>query len=356
MDEGRHAPPRPDRLGPVHRWDPRCPPRDDVVHPVPIDPAGRAGPTRGQAAGPGWRRTSRGLFVPSSVSDELPEQRIAEQAARLPPGGAVTGWAACRLWGGSFFDGLAPDGRTRLPVPQDLGPAGRLRTGPGALVVRTRLGPGQVTRGAVPRTLRDRAVVDAMRLAPDLASAVVAADMAMAAAITSPARLAGELLARPGLPGLRRARAALALASEHSRSPAETRLRLLAVDRAGIPAAVLVNCAVRDPSGRLLGIADLLDREAGLVVEYDGAEHRGERRSSRDAVKDDDLRDVGLEVTRVTGRDLRDPDLVVARLVRARARALASGSRQRWVAVPPAPWVEAEIAEREARERWHAGA
>ncbi|QVT78592.1 hypothetical protein ENKNEFLB_00970 [Nocardioides aquaticus] len=340
----------------MHRWDPRCPPRDDVVHPVPVDPAGRAGPTRGQAAGPGWRRTSRGLFVPSSVSDELPEQRIAEQAARLPPGGAVTGWAACRLWGGSFFDGLAPDGRTRLPVPLDLGPVARLRPGAGALVVRTRLGPEQVTRGPARRTRRDRAVVDAMRLAPDLVEAVVAADMAMAAAISSPVRLARELLARPGLPGLRQVRAALRLASEHSRSPAETRLRLLAVGRAGLPAAVLVNCAVRDPAGRLLGVADLLDQEAGLVVEYDGAEHRGDRRSSRDAVKDEDLRDAGLEVTRVTGRDLHDPDLVVARLVRARARALVSRGPRRWVVTPPAPWVEAEITEREALERWHAGA
>ena len=113
---------------------------------------------------------------------------------------------------------------------------------------------------------------------------------------------------------------------------------------------------MRDLAGRLLGIADLLDLEAGLVVEYDGAEHRGEGRSARDAVKDEDLRDVGLEVTRVTGRDLRDPDLVVDRLVRARARALASTAPRRWVATPPAPWVESEIAEREARERWHAGA
>ncbi|WP_183097998.1 hypothetical protein [Nocardioides pelophilus] len=31
--------------------------------------------------------------------------------------GAVTGWAALRLYRAGFFDGLANDGRTRLPVP-----------------------------------------------------------------------------------------------------------------------------------------------------------------------------------------------------------------------------------------------
>ena len=35
-----------------------------------------------------------------------------------------------------------------------------------------------------------------------------------------------------------------------------------------------MNCPVHDRSGRLLGIADLLDEEAGLVVEFDGADHR----------------------------------------------------------------------------------
>jgi hypothetical protein len=54
--------------------------------------------------------------VPVGVSDDLPEQRILEQSMRLPDGGAVTGWAACRLLGASFFDGLEQDGGTRSPV------------------------------------------------------------------------------------------------------------------------------------------------------------------------------------------------------------------------------------------------
>ena len=35
-----------------------------------------------------------------------------------------------------------------------------------------------------------------------------------------------------------------------------------------------VNCPIQDLAGNLLGIADLLDEEAGLAVEFDGADHR----------------------------------------------------------------------------------
>ena len=91
------------------------PQRVRVVRPVPLDPTGRAGPTRGQARGPSWRQTTYGFYVPSGVDSDRPEQRVAEQAMRLPPGGAVTGWAAGLLLGATYLDGLAPDGISRLP-------------------------------------------------------------------------------------------------------------------------------------------------------------------------------------------------------------------------------------------------
>jgi hypothetical protein len=62
-------------------------------------------------------------YVPASFDAELPEQRIVEQAVRLR-GGAVTGWAALRLAGAAYFDGLAGDGRTRKPVPLAVGRGG----------------------------------------------------------------------------------------------------------------------------------------------------------------------------------------------------------------------------------------
>src|SRR5215203_931560 len=103
-------------------------PQVRVVLPVRVDPTGRDGPTKGVAQGSGWRRTAEGLYVPAAVDDSLVEQRIVEQGARLTRG-VVTGWAALRLLGGGYFDGLARDGRTRLPVPVAAN-GDRLRPGP----------------------------------------------------------------------------------------------------------------------------------------------------------------------------------------------------------------------------------
>ena len=110
-----------------------APPVHGLVWPVCVDPAGETGPTRGQARGPGWRTTSRGLFVAATVSSELVEQRILEAYAGAGEGAVVTGWASLRLQGGGYFDGLAPDGWSQLPVPLAAN-GGRVRPRPGVLV------------------------------------------------------------------------------------------------------------------------------------------------------------------------------------------------------------------------------
>src|SRR3954453_7690830 len=90
------------------------PPRP-FVRPVRRDPSGGAGPTPGAARGTRWRRTSHGWYVPSSVDGSLPEQRVAEVAALLPSGGALTGWAPLLLHGLASPHGRGPDGRSLLP-------------------------------------------------------------------------------------------------------------------------------------------------------------------------------------------------------------------------------------------------
>ena len=131
-----------------HRWDPRCEPPANLVRPVQVDPLGRNGPTKGRAVGPRWRRTTPGFYVPSYVGDEVPEQRILEQSMRLPEGGAVTGWASCRLLGGNFFDGLATDGFTRLPVPLAVGDLAQLAANSAATVSRDQLDGSEIARRA----------------------------------------------------------------------------------------------------------------------------------------------------------------------------------------------------------------
>lgn len=301
-------------------WQVRCASANGLVRPVRIDPAGVRGPTRGQARGPGWRSAGRGWFVPSDVV-VTPEQRILEASVRLPPGGAVSGWAACRLWGAGYFDGHGRDGQSLLSVPLVVGPRGGTRAGPDIVVIHDRLDPSEVaTVQGIACVSPHRAVFDAMRWAANVRDAVVAFDMAAAAGVVTRAGLERYLGLRPGWSGIPRVRSALDLGSERSRSPAETRLRLIWTLDAGLPKP-LVNWPVADERGTFLAEVDLLDPVAGLVGEYDGAHHRSAARHARDVWREDRLRRVGLEYVAVTGRDLARPDQVVERIRAARGRA-----------------------------------
>lgn len=318
-----------------HRWEPRCTPPRGLA--VPVRP-GRAddGPTHGQVRGRSWRRTSRGLYVPAGTPTEVPEQRILEAAARLPPLGCVTGWGSLRVLGSTFHDGLEPDGRTPIPVPLALGWRGRVTRDPGISLGFEALNPSDwiVVRG-IPVMRAVRATFDAMRRTGDVRDAVVELEKSVMAELHSIEDLAAFAASRRGARRIGVVREAVPLASEHSRSPREPRLRLVAVLDAGFPRDLRVNCFVQDLHGRVLGEVDLLDEEAGLVLEFDGADHRDARRQSRDAVKTDDLRDVGLEVMRVTGSQLRDVPTLVRRLQAARSRAsFTPPHERRWVPVP----------------------
>lgn len=308
-----------------HRWSAwRMP--DAPVLPVRVDPSGSAGPTRAQARGPTWRRSSYGFYVPAAVDANRPEQRAAE-ASVMVPRGAVTGWAALRLHGGAFFDGLASDGRTRLPV-MVVSPGEARRARSGIQVFAGRL-PGDelvVTHG-VRCTTAARALLDQMRGAPELTEAVVAVDMALAAELVTLAEMTAYADQSPSQHGVSRVRRAVLLASDLSRSPQEVRARMIWLD-SGLPKP-LVNPAVYDSDGVLLGYPDLLDPETGLVCEYDGADHRDARRHSDDVRREAGFRAHGLDVTRLTGADIRDRARAAARLLDAYQRAKHNSSRPR---------------------------
>ncbi|MGN6129394.1 MAG: hypothetical protein ACTHOK_03545 [Nocardioidaceae bacterium] len=319
-----------------HDWDPRCPPPRGLVRPVPLDPDGRMGPTRGQAKGPRWRQTSHGLYVPATVAT-TPEQRVLEASMLLPPGGAVTGWAALRLWGGRFFDGLGADGVTFQPVPLVTGPGVHLRPRPGVTFLRDRISPDEVRmRYGVPVTVPERAVFDGMRRAGEVRAAVSVVDRAAAAGLTSVRRVRAYVAHHPGWQGVGVARAAAELGDDDSWSPQETTFRLTWMLDARLPRPLANRELFDRRTGALLGVADLLDPDAGVVGEYDGGEHAGARRRSRDAARDGTFRDHGLEVFRVTYVDMLDPAVVVARARAAYRRARRRPSRERtWTLDPP---------------------
>lgn len=260
---------------------------------------------------------------------------------RLPAGGAVTGWAGCRLASAAFFDGLLPDGRTERPVLLTVAPGNHRRPVPGVEFLEDRLDADEViVRHGIPCTSAVRALFDEMRFAADEREAVVAMDMMAAAELASIRQLRSYVEGRSRWRGVPQVRRALGLADEDSRSPNETRMRLVWVLDARLPRP-LVNRPVFTTDGRLLGYADLFDEEAGLFGEYDGAEHRTASRQTRDARREDLCRRAGLEYFKVTGLDMRDPRLVVDRMVatRRRAKFLPPGDRG-WTLVAPEGWFE----------------
>jgi hypothetical protein len=267
------------------------------------------------------------------------EQRILETSLQLGPEGAVTGWAALRLAGATYFDGLRSDRRTPVPVLLAVGgPAGR-RTRRGTSLSYEPL-PDAERRAlhGVPTTVPARALFDEMRRVDDWREAVVAMDMAAAAELVSIRRMESYLASHRSWRRSSLVQKALPFCNERAWSPPESRLRLVWELDAGLPRP-LVNQDVFGLDGRRICVADLFDPAAGLVVEYDGAEHRKAGRHSRDVAREERCRAVGLEYCKVTGPDMRRDEVVVERLLatRGRAKFLSEGARH-WTLMPPPGW------------------
>lgn len=315
-------------VGMAHRWDLRSPAPHGLVRPVPVDATGERGPTRGEANGPRWRRTGHNLYVPAHVARDRVEQRILEAAARLPAGGLVSGWAALRLHRVNLCDGLGRD-LGELPVPVVVPPSANVRAA-GLERHRSAVPADERTRCfGVPCTTAARALFDAMVWAPDLREAVVVADMAFAAQAVERRSFGAWVAARASRKGSGRVDEALTLAVDRSKSPMESRMRLIWVLDARLPVP-RCNWPVADVTGTRIGRPDLLSEELAVVGEFDGADHSGARRRSDDAAKDQAYRDAGLESFRIVGREVDDVALVVARMHAAVRRAAEADRPPRW--------------------------
>lgn len=319
-------------------FDPRCDRPRHLVAPLRAGRAGRPGAdlTWDRANGPRYERIGKGLYVPVDRR-RSPEQRVLDAAARLPKDGSrgfVTGWGALRWRQAAYFDGRPAHGVGEVPVELAIDGRTSMRPWDGVVMSRRLVGMAEhdVLHG-VPVATVQRALFDEIARRDDLWSAVQAVDMAAAAGLISVwlfATYVGDCNARTGAP---LARSACALAVDESRSPRETWMRLVWVLVASLPDPV-VNRPVYDLEGRLLGVPDLLDTEAGLVGEYSGAVHKGREQHRSDIAREARFRDHGLEYVEVVAGDTREAAAARIRSAWARARAIRAEAR-RWTVVAP---------------------
>lgn len=296
------------------------------------------GPTDWQTRSGAFRSAGRGLWVPADTGRSV-EQRIVEAAAWLPPHGAVTGWAALRWLGASWFEGTGRDQRP-VPVPLAVGDRHAVRRREHLEISQEILPPGTVGRHRGVRVTSPLwSVAYAMRKARSDEAAVVAFDLAAMHDLVSVDELAAyvrsALWVRQGVPRVRRV---LPLLEENSWSPMEPVLRLTWI-AAGKPRP-LCNRPVFTRDGRLVGTPDVVDPVAGVYGMYDGALHLHGAVRSRDVAQAAAYRALGLEGVTMLAGDLADRRAFVRRLDEAydRARRRAAEER-RWRTDPPAWWV-----------------
>ena len=319
--------------------EPSGPPRPGLVVPVRRDPKGLLGPTKGRAAGPGWRRTSHGFYVPSHVSNDKVEQRIVEASVVVPEGLGITGWAGLRWLGGRWFDGTTSAG-DRRPVTIAIGthdikpqPAyGIAVTGEGLwrrMVI-------DVDRLSITRP--EWSVSFEMRYADDWRQAVVVLSMAAYNDLVSVEEQAEFLSHQNGWTGVPQARKALPFADENCWSPVEVLMKLVWQIDAELPRP-LCNHPVFDLRGRHLGTPDVIDPETGLMGEYDGPGHLVPGQKARDIRRADLLRAHDLESVVMVAEDFQDLDAYLHRLRVAHRRAARHPIEQRtWTLEPPSWW------------------
>jgi hypothetical protein len=237
-----------------------------------------------------------------------PSLRRRSRAAWLWSGrrGVLAGLAAAALHGANWID---DDESIELIWRNPHSPVG-------VITRNQRIEADEVTRAAgLPVTTLARTAFDLARQLP-IAEAVARLDALMRA--TPFAAEDVLLLAKryPGARGLRGLRAALPLVDPGAASPKETWLRLLLI-HAGLPVPT-TQIPVHE-NWQLVGLLDMGWENYQVAAEYDGDQHRTDRRQYvRDQRRLRKLAELGWIVIRVIAEDR--PELVVRRVRAALVR------------------------------------
>jgi hypothetical protein len=295
--------------------------------------------TRARLRGGAWRRLLPDVYIASDVEVDfrLWCEAVVTLLGASSHGVAISGRSAARLFGVSIGHRVLPGELPNLsapPLPDEpveaTVPPGRFLPGaPPSVVkiVRSRLMASDITLvNTLPVTAPARTAFDlARQLGRD--EAVAAIDSMLNKRIVTLADARAYLLASPPVAGRPRVAGVFNRADAGAQSPMETYLRLFLVDH-GFPRPV-VQLAVRDDSGHLLGYVDLGYREQRVGIEYEGDYHRDRTTFRRDIARVNAMQDAGWVIVRVTASDLRDParflrqlrSLLAARTPRSSRRA-----------------------------------
>jgi hypothetical protein len=220
------------------------------------------------------------IYVPNGVEQNL---FTRAHAAWLWTGGTgvIAGRAAAAFHGSRWVD---------EDVPIEL-LAKHGRRHPGMIVRQERVDSDEVTLVAGPPvTSPARTAFDLARHLPrDLA--VPHLDALAAATGVTPADVAALADGYPGARGIRRARTAVALIDAGAQSPKESWVRLILLD-AGLPKP---RTQIRISDGYSTAFIDLGWDEPKIGIDYDGDQHRSDRRQF--------VRDIGRYDDRTPGLD-----------------------------------------------------
>lgn len=287
-----------------------------------------------------WTHPHHGVVAPDHLDPDDPLVRVQHALPILSSGSVLTGWAAARWQGNTMLDGKDPHGN-QLPVTLASPEGGQHRHRRGIRATRRSMLPDEtLIFDNVPVTTLARAVYDQALDARSVRETVVIIDMGVSR-VVSQARTTLDNIHRlverhHKTRGIVRVRNALSLASDRSASPWETRTRLLATLDADIT-GLLQNAPVFDVTGDLLGVADLIDPETGLVIESDGSHHREAEQHTDDNRREERFERSNAVVCRVTALDHKDRWETVARL-RAAYRAAARQPDRSWTLSKPDWW------------------
>jgi predicted transcriptional regulator of viral defense system len=275
---------------------------------------------RARLASGRWLRVRRGIY--RSGAEPADDTAVAIAAAVL----ACTSGLAVASHGSAAYIRKVPV-LERLPRPELTVPAGSPTTAVrGCIVHRGPLTGSHATVNGIRATTLERTAVDLAR-DRSFAEGVAAVDHILRRGV-SIATLEETAHRMRFTPGQAKVRRVLAFADGRAESPGESLARVVFAQH-GLPAPELGK-PVRAANGRLLGVVDFLWPEHCTAAEFDGRlkylpdNDRGEDRLWLEKLREDAIRDAGLEVVRVTWAQVTgQPERVVARIRDAFGRAAA---------------------------------